>query len=180
MNFLCIYANIIHPKSEHLGQLTIQTNARLHFLGFTIILVGLAVGFLIVAIIFRKKKVLKWIFGSLSLITLLVYLMAFCLPHSIDWLVYQKISGKFHNEQTNTWIYLHADGSYSSNAGLFDCTKGGWKFIQTEEFLTIMLESSCEQGTDFFQIPLKDNDKLTFSPQDTRTFTGNELDYIRK
>ncbi len=150
------------------------------FILFTIILLGLAIAFLIAALIFRKKRALKWIFGILSFITIMIYIKELCFSNSPDWLVYRSFSGKFHNAQTDTWIYLNADRSWTTDAGLFKCTQGKWKYTQTEEFALIMMEGICESGTDFIQIPVKDSDKLTFSPQDTRTFTGNELTYSRE
>ena len=136
--------------------------------------------FILVAVLFRKIKFVKWSFGALAFFCAVISVFFLKIQGISEWLGRKDFVGQFFNAQTGGWIKLNDDLTWNSNSQLFDCSEGNWNFVSTEDFSFLELTSSCQQGKDFLQISAKESKALIFTPSQTSSIAGNELIFERK
>jgi uncharacterized cupin superfamily protein len=145
----------------------------------TIILWGLAFIFLLLTLFFINTRRFKWVLVAMTV--LFAVLPFWIIP---DYQKYQleaqeRFIGWYGDAETGSYLQLHEDLTWTSDTSMFECNKGTWRFIITEDMSFLELEGICTNARTHLQIYEPQPDLLTFRPDQNRAGIKPKLELIR-
>jgi len=148
--------------------------------GFFVLLMWfIALVLIILTIVFRKRKVGRWILGGLAAVFASIPFLLFWGFERNKLEQQEQFVGQYKSDSSLHFLNLNEDLTWSSDTNLFDCPKGTWEFVITEDMSYLELKGNCEKDRMFLQIYDCNKDHLSFTPDQNTGNTKPRVDLER-
>jgi hypothetical protein len=100
--------------------------------------------FLILTILFRKRKIPRWFFGGLTVVFIIT---PFIFLKYLEWQALKEKEnyiGEYHDNQTGSFLTLNGDYTWKADSTLFDCSSGEWNYESMDGDEYVSLWGNCD------------------------------------